>query len=61
MVSAFFVTEKGITLPTVSEELHKSVLSNEEFSLAISKRTTDVLNIKKRVLIAGEKLFGIEL
>ena len=61
MVSAFFVIEKGRALPTVSEELHKSVLTNEDFSLAISKRTTDVVNIKKRVIIAGEELFRIEL
>ena len=61
MVATFLARQKGIRMTTISEEQHVSLLENEEYSLAISKRTTDVINIKTRIRIAAGILYGIEL
>ena len=61
MVATFLTREKDGEVPTVSEEAHKQLLSNEEYSSLISKRTTDVENIKARIRLVGQFLFGIEL
>lgn len=61
MVATFLAREKHGELPTVSEEIHKQLLSNANYASLISKRTTDVENIKARIHLAGQVLFGIEL
>ena len=59
MVAAFNAKERGKDSSIISEELHKQLLSNEDYALSISMRTTDVDNIKKRISMAGQILFGI--
>lgn len=61
MVSVFLISQQGAILPGVSPEKHKELLANEEFKNAISKRTTDIDNIKQRIRLAGEILFGVSL
>ncbi len=61
MVSAFLIIQKDLQLPHVSDENHIKLLENEEFKMAISKRTTDTENIRKRVCLAGKLLFGVDI
>ena len=61
MVATFLIDAKGIPLTDVSAEKHKELLTNEEFKSAVSKRTTDIENIRKRISLAGEILFGVDL
>lgn len=61
MISVFLIDKKGYPFNNVSAEKHKQLLSNEEFKDAISKRTTDIANIKKRIYLAAEVLFGVDL
>lgn len=61
MVATFLIDAKGIPLTDVSAEKHKELLANEEFKSAVSKRTTDIENIRKRISLAGEILFGVDL
>ena len=49
------------TLPNVSLETHLSLLADSRFKESISKRTTDIENIKRRISIAGHTLFGVVL
>lgn len=61
MVATFLIDAEGIPLADVSAEKHKELLENEEFKSAVSKRTTDIENIRKRISLAGEILFGVDL
>ena len=61
MVAAYFAIENGKGSHPIDEETHKQLLSNEEYKLSISKQTTNVANIKKRIHIAGQLLFGIDI
>lgn len=61
MVAVFLLHKQGIPLDNVSEEKHIALLENPAFKDATSKRTTDVENIRKRIFLAGEMLFGVEL
>ena len=60
MVAAFLAIEKGKELQTIDVETHKKLLLDANYTSAISKRTTNVENIKKRIHLAGQVLFGIE-
>lgn len=61
MVAVFLIHKQGIPLDEVSEEKHIALLENPGFKEATSKRTTDVENIRKRIFLAGELLFGVDL
>lgn len=61
MVAVFLIHKQGISLDDVSEEKHIALLENPGFKEATSKRTTDVENIRKRIFLAGEMLFGVDL
>ena len=61
MVAVFLIHKQGIPLDDVSEEKHIALLENSRFKDTTSKRTTDVENIRKRISLAGEILFGVEL
>lgn len=61
MVAVFLIHKQGIPLDDVSEEKHIALLENPRFKEATSKRTTDVENIRKRIFLAGEMLFGVDL
>ena len=61
MVAAFFAAEQGKELCAIDEDTHKHLLSNEDYKISISNRTTNVENIKKRIHIAGQLLFGIDI
>lgn len=61
MVAVFLIHKQGIPLDEVSEEKHIALLENLGFKEATSKRTTDVENIRKRIFLAGELLFGVDL
>lgn len=60
MVSAFLATQKGHSANKISTEQHKSLLEDDDFKEAISKRTTNVENIQKRIYLAGKILFGVD-
>lgn len=59
MVSTFLAKQKGHAINVIASEQHKKLFDNAEFKEAISKRTTDIKNIKKRIQLAGELLFGV--
>ena len=61
MVAVFLIQKQGIPLDDVSEEKHIALLENLNFKEVTSKRTTDVDNIRKRIFIVGEMLFGVDL
>lgn len=61
MVAVFLIDKKGIQLADVSVEKHIALLEDPGFKEATSKRTTDVENIRKRIFLAGEMLFGVDL
>ena len=61
MVSAFLINKKGHDICTVSVERHQKLLSNGQFKDAVSKRTTNIENIKKRIRLAGLILFGVDI
>lgn len=61
MISIFLIDQQGIEITDVSDDAHKALLENTEFKNAISKRTTDVENIQKRIRLAAEILFGVDL
>lgn len=61
MVSAFLISKKGHDISAVSLEQHQTLLSNEQFKEAVSKRTTDIDNIRKRIQLAGAILFGVDI
>ena len=60
-VSVFLIDNKGYSFTNVSTDKHKLLLNNVEFKEAISNRTTDIANIKKRICLAAEVLFGVDL
>lgn len=59
-VAFFEAINKGVKIERIEEAVHVELLQNEAFKKAISQRTTDVKNIKKRIemvnnfLIQGE-------
>lgn len=61
MVAVFLIAQKGIQLTDASGEKHIALLENPEFKNVTSKRTTDVVNIQKRISLAGKMLFGVEI
>lgn len=61
MISAFFIDKKGYNICAVSADQHKKLLNDNQFKDAISKRTTNIENIKKRIRLAGEILFGVDI
>ena len=61
MVSAFLISKKGHDINAVSLEQHQTLLNNEQFKGAVSKRTTDIENIRKRIQLAGAILFGVDI
>ena len=61
MVAVFLIDQKGIKLTDIPVEKHIALLDNKGFRDATSKRTTDVENIRKRIFLAGEMLFGVDL
>jgi len=61
MVAAYFAIEAGKEVRTIDEDIHKQLLLDETYSLSISKRTTNVDNIKNRIRLAGKVLFGIDI
>lgn len=61
MVSAFLISDKGYPIHQVLEEQHKEIFQNDIFNEVISKRTTNIENIKKRIQIAGKILFGVDI
>jgi hypothetical protein len=61
MVSAFLSGKKGHDIRAVSLAQHQELLSDDQFKNAISKRTTNIENIKKRIQLAGAILFGVDI
>lgn len=61
MVSAFLAIKKGHDICTVSVEQHQELLSNDQFKDAVSRRTTNIENIRKRIHLAGAILFGVDI
>lgn len=60
MVATFLASNKGCNIGNITNKKHKKLLTNEKFKQAISIRTTNVENIKKRISIAMEILFGCD-
>lgn len=61
MVAVFLIDKKNIPITKVSLEKHIELLENPEFKEVTSRRTTDIENIRKRIFLAGEILFGVDL
>lgn len=61
MIAVFLIDRKGIQFTNVSHEKHIELLESPEFKDATSKRTTDIENIRKRIFLAGQTLFGVDL
>lgn len=61
MVSVFLINKKGHDICTVSVEQHKNLLSDNGFKDAVSKRTTNIENIKERIRLAAAILFGVDI
>ena len=61
MVSLFLIDKRGYDVCTISEKKHQELLTNEQFKCAVSKQTTNIKNIKKRIQLTGEILFGVDI
>ncbi len=61
MVSAFLINKMGHDICTVPVERHQELLNNSQFKDAVSKRTTNIENIKKRIQLASAILFGVDI
>ena len=61
MVAAYYAIEAGKEICAIDVDVHKQLLLDETYSLSISKRTTNVDNIKNRIRLAGKVLFGIDI
>lgn len=61
MVSAFLSNKKGHDIRVVSPAQHQELLSEDQFKNAISKRTTNIESIKKRIQLASAILFGVDI
>lgn len=61
MVSAFLINNKGHSIEKITDEQHKKLLDNAAFKRMISQRTTNIDNIKGRIRLAGEILFGVDI
>lgn len=61
MVAAYYAIEAGKEICAIDVDVHKQLLLDETYSSSISKRTTNVDNIKNRIRLAGKVLFGIDI
>lgn len=61
MVSAFLANKKEHDICAITVEQHKELFSNNDFKNAVSKQTTNIENIKKRIQLAGKILFGVDI
>ena len=61
MVSTFLANKNGHDISAVPVEKHQELLRNERFKDAVSKRTTNIDNIKERIQLAGAILFGVSI
>lgn len=61
MVSIFLIDKRGYDIGTISKKKHQELLNNDQFKSAISKQTTNIENIKKRIQLAGVMLFGVDI
>ena len=61
MISALFCQKTRGQLTLASENCHITLLENSDFKTAISERTTDIENIKKRIGLASSILFGVSI
>lgn len=61
MVAIYFVNKMGCDIQTISIDRHKELLHNDEFQNAVSKQTTNIENIKKRIQLASAILFGVDI
>lgn len=61
MIATFLACQTNVAFANVPPEKHKELLEHPEFKNAISKRTTDLENIRKRIYLAGKILYGVEL
>lgn len=59
MMSFNYALQKGLSFDKVKEN-HLTLLNNQEFKDSISIRTTNIENIKRRISLATEILFGAE-
>jgi uncharacterized protein with ParB-like and HNH nuclease domain len=50
-IATYDLLKQKVQIPMVSEEKHLSLLKNVEFQEAVTKRTTDIENINKRIEI----------
>lgn len=60
MISAFLTNKKGIDISAVPVDKHQELLCEANFKEAVSKRTTNIENIKKRIHLASAILFGVD-
>lgn len=60
--AAIYVLKNGINIENIAniEERYIDLLKNEEFKDAISVRTTNIKNIKKRISLAAQYLYGVK-
>lgn len=61
MVATFLLSNNGQPIAQVPHEKHISLLEDAGFKDATSKRTTDIENIRKRIYLAGQILYGVDL
>lgn len=61
MVATFLASNNGQPIAQVPHEKHISLLEDAGFKDATSKRTTDIENIRKRIYLAGQILYGVDL
>lgn len=61
MEAVFFISLRKNTIQNVSLDKHKALLGDLRFKEAISKRTTNIENIKQRIYLAAELMFGVNL
>lgn len=61
MVSTFLISKRGHDFCALSMEQHQKLLSDDQFKEVVSKRTTNIENIKKRIQLAGAILFGVDI
>ncbi len=59
MMSFNYALQNGLSFDNVKDK-HLILLNNQDFKDSISIRTTNIENIKKRISLATEILFGVE-
>ena len=60
MIAVFFAKESKSNIKAVSRENHVKLLENERFKEVVSNQTTNVDNIRTRINLAGDILFGVD-